>query len=118
MLSIVISPFVGLINPLIKSIKDAKSEGLRPQIYTHPLGTFGHSAGTTFGMWDSQDGVPIKGDYPLQLNTSYAIELNTKVYISEWGKDIRVMLEEAGFYGEDGFRYVNGRQEKLILVRE
>ena len=103
---------------LIKSLKDAKSEGLRPQIYTHPLGTFGHSAGTTFGMWDSQDGVPIKGDYPLQLNTSYAIELNTKVYISEWGKDIRVMLEEAGFYGEDGFRYVNGRQEKLILVRE
>ena len=30
---------------LIKSIKDAKSEGLRPQIYTHPLGTLGHSDG-------------------------------------------------------------------------
>jgi len=103
---------------LSKSLKDARGEGLRPQIYTHPLGTFGHSAGTTFGMWDSQDGVPIKGDYPLQLNTSYAIELNTKVYISQWGKDIRVMLEEAGFYGENGFRYVNGRQEKLILVKE
>ena len=103
---------------LSKSLQDARAEGLRPQIYTHPLGTFGHSAGTTFGMWDSQDGVPIKGDYPLQLNTSYAIELNTKVYISQWGKDIRVMLEEAGFYGENGFRYVNGRQEKLILVQE
>ena len=75
-------------------------------------------------MWDSQDGVPIKGDYPLQLNTSYAIELNTKVYISEWGKDIRVMLEEAGFYGEDGFRYAppalneNGFQEILDNLQD
>ena len=103
---------------LKKSLAEAKKEGLRPQIYTHPLGTFGHSAGTTFGMWDSQQGVPIRGDYPLQLNTSYAIELNTKVYIPQWKKDIRVMLEEAGFYGEDGFRYVNGRQEKLILISE
>ena len=103
---------------LKKSLAEAKKEGLRPQIYTHPLGTFGHSAGTTFGMWDSQQGVPIRGDYPLQLNTSYAIELNTKVYIPQWKKDIRVMLEEAGFYGENGFHYVNGRQEKLILVQE
>jgi len=103
---------------LKKSLTEAKKEGLRPQIYTHPLGTFGHSAGTTFGMWDSQQGVPIRGDYPLQLNTSYAIELNTKVYIPQWKKDIRIMLEEAGFYGENGFRYVNGRQEKLILIGE
>ena len=101
---------------LKKSLREAKGEGLRPQIYTHPLGTFGHSAGTTFGMWDSQEGVPIKGDYPLHLNTVYAIELNAKVYIEQWKKDIRIMLEEAGFYGENGFSYVNGRQEKLILV--
>ena len=67
-------------------------------------------------MWDSQDGVPFTGDYPLQLNTAYAIELNTTVTIDEWNKDIRIMLEEAGFFGPDGFRYVNGRQEKIKLV--
>jgi hypothetical protein len=27
-----------------------------------------------------------------------------------------VMLEEAGYYGPDGFRYVNGRQTELILI--
>lgn len=101
---------------LKKSLKEGRSEGLRPQIYTHPLGTYGHSAGTTLGMWDSQNGVAGTGDYPLHFDTTYAIELNTKVFISQWNKDIRIMLEEAGFFGENGFRYVNKRQEELLLI--
>ncbi len=101
---------------LLKSLNEAKAEGLKPSIYSHPLGTYGHSAGTTFGMWDSQEGVPVNGDYPLQFNTVYAIELNTTVNIPEWGKDIRIMLEEAGYFGKEGFRYVNGRQNDIRLV--
>ena len=101
---------------LSASLKQANIEGLRPSIYTHPLGLYGHSAGPTIGMWDSQGGVPGTGDYKLYPNTVYAIELNTTVHIPEWDKDIRIMLEEAGFWGEDGFRYVNGRQEKLLLI--
>jgi len=101
---------------LKKSLQKGKAEGLRPSIYTHPLGTYGHSAGTTLGMWDSQGGVPLTGDYPLQYNTAYAIELNTTVYIPEWEKDIRIMLEVPGFFGKDGFRYINGRQTELLLV--
>ncbi len=103
---------------LAKSLKDAKDAGLRPSIYTHPLGLYGHSAGTTIGMWDSQSGV-MKDDgekYPLNPNTVYAIELNTTITIPEWKRDIRIMLEEAGFYGENGFRYVNGRQTELFLI--
>ena len=98
------------------AIKESKKVGLRPQIYTHPLGLYGHSAGTTFGMWDSQEGVNGSGDHPLHENTVYAIELNAKVYIDEWNKDIRIMLEEAGYFGPKGFRYVNGRQKDLILI--
>ena len=67
-------------------------------------------------MWDSQGGVPVNGDYPLHENTVYAIELNTTVTIPEWKRDIRIMLEEAGFWGKDGFRYVNGRQTKLLPI--
>ena len=103
---------------LAKALQDGRDAGLKPAIYTHPLGTYGHSAGTTIGMWDSQGGV-MKDDgenYPLNPNTVYAIELNTTVNIPEWKRDIRIMLEEAGFYGVDGFRYVNGRQTELILV--
>ena len=101
---------------LKKSLAQGKAEGLRPSIYTHPLGTYGHSAGTTLGMWDSQGGVPFSGEYPLQFNTSYAIELNTTVYLPEWKKDIRIMLEVPGFFGEDGFRYIKGRQTEYILI--
>ena len=98
---------------LLKSLAEAKAEGLRPSIYTHPLGTYGHSSGPTIGMWDSQGGVAGSGDYTLYPNTVYAIELNTTVFIPEWDKDIRIMLEEAGFWGADGFRYVNERQESI-----
>ncbi len=102
---------------LLASLNAGRSEGLRPAIYTHPLGSYGHSAGTTLGMWDSQGGVPFTGDYPLHLNTAYAIELNTTVNVPQWDKDIRIMLEEAGFFGASGFRYVNGRQEQIKLVK-
>lgn len=101
---------------LKKSLEQGKREDLRPAIYTHPLGAYGHSSGTTLGMWDSQGGVPVTGDYPLHENTVYAIELNTTVNIPEWKRDIRIMLEEAGFWGTNGFRYVNGRQTKLLTI--
>ena len=101
---------------LLNSLKEAKKKGLRPSIYTHPLGTYGHSSGPTIGMWDSQGGVVGAGDYPLNYNTVYAIELNNTSYIKEWGRDIRIMLEEAGFYGVDGHRYVNGRQTQIKIV--
>lgn len=101
---------------LLKSLQEAKAAGLRPSIYTHPLGSYGHSSGTTLGMWDAQGGVAVNGDYPLHTNTVYAIELNTTVNIPEWNRDIRIMFEEAGFFGEAGFRYVNGRQTKLLII--
>ena len=99
------------------SLEKGRAQGLRPSIYTHPLGSFGHSAGTTLGMWDAQQGVPGSGDHPMAYKTAYAIELNNTVFIPEWGKDIRIMLEEAGYFDQDGFRYVNGRQEEILLVR-
>jgi len=101
---------------LALALAKGQKAGYRPQIYTHPLGSYGHSAGTTFGMWDAQEGVPGSGDWPLHENTVYAIELNTKVYIDAWKKDIRVMLEEAGYFGPKGFSYVNKRQTDLFLI--
>ena len=104
-------------NQILKiSREEAIEKGLRPQIYTHPLGLFGHSAGTILGMWDNQGFVPGTGEWKLNANTAYAIELNTKVYIKEWGKDVRIMLEEPGFFSNDGFMYINKRQEKFHLI--
>jgi hypothetical protein len=53
----------------------------------------------------------------MAYNTSYAIELNNTVFVPKWNKDVRIMLEEAGYFDKNGFRYVNGRQESILLVR-
>jgi Xaa-Pro aminopeptidase len=101
---------------LAASLAQAKDEGLRPTIYTRPIGYHGHGAGPTIGLWDQQGGVPDKGDYPLYPNTAYSIELNNVVYLPEWGKDVRIMLEEDGFWDGESFRYIDGRQTELYTV--
>ena len=102
---------------LLKSLEEAKLEGLQPSIYTHPLGLYGHSSGATIGMWDAQQGVPVNGDYPLNYNTAYAIELNVTVPIDAWNRDIRIMLEEPGFFGSQGFKYIHNRQETIKPIK-
>lgn len=101
---------------LAESRKQAIERGITPSIYTHPIGFHGHAAGTTIGMWDMQGGVPYTGDYPLHYRTAYSIELNCTVNIPEWKKDIRIQLEEDGYFDEQGFRYIDGRQRELILI--
>ncbi|MCH8233228.1 MAG: M24 family metallopeptidase [Bacteroidetes bacterium] len=101
---------------LRESREQAIAEGIKPAIYTHPIGYHGHAAGTTLGMWDSQGGVPGTGDYPLHLNTAYSIELNAATFIEEWGKEIRIMLEEDAFFDENGVHYIDGRQTELLLI--
>ncbi len=102
---------------LKKSREEAINEGIKPSIYSHPIGYHGHAAGTTLGMWDSQDGVPYTGDYPLHYNTAYAIELNAATFIEEWNKEIRIMLEEDAMFTQAGVQYIDGRQTSLILIR-
>ena len=101
---------------LASSLADAIKEGIKPTIYTHPLGYHGHAAGPTLGMWDSQDGVPGSGDYPLHEDTVFSIELNAASYIEQWSKEIRIMLEEDAFFGADGVKYIDGRQTELIVI--
>jgi Xaa-Pro aminopeptidase len=101
---------------LLSALAQAKAEGIVPSIYTHPLGVHGHAAGPTIGMWDMQQGVPGSGDYKLFPRTAYSIELNASTFIPEWGKEIRIMLEEDGFYDGQSFYYIGGRQQKLHLV--
>ncbi len=101
---------------LADSRNQAVAASITPSIYTHPIGFHGHAAGTTIGMWDMQNGVPHTGDYPLHYKTAYSIELNASVYVIEWKKEVRIQLEEDGYFDETGFRYIDGRQTELILI--
>lgn len=105
-------------NEILKGALDqAKKEGIKATIYTHPIGYHGHAAGPTIGLWDQQVGVPIQGDYPLYPNTAYSIELNAAVSIPEWGnKEIRIMLEEEAFFDGRKVKYIDGRQKEFLLI--
>jgi len=99
------------------SLEEARREGLRPSVYTHPIGYHGHAAGPTIGLWDRQGGVPVNGDYPLHADTAYSIELNATETVPEWdNKDIRIMLEEDAFFDGQDVRYIDGRQTRLLLI--
>ena len=101
---------------LAEALVQAAGENIQASIYTHPIGYHGHAAGPTIGMWDQQKGVPGSGDFPLHNNTAYSIELNAASDIPEWKKSIRIMLEEDGIFTESGFRFINGRQKKILLI--
>jgi len=101
---------------LAASLAQAKSEGITPSIYTHPIGFHGHAAGTTIGMWDMQGGVPGSGDYKMHKNTCYSIELNAMHKLKEWDKPVRVALEQNGFYNGTDFEYIDGRQTKIHII--
>ncbi len=96
--------------------EQALAEDLTPSIYSHPIGYHGHAAGTSIGMWDNQQHVDT-GEHPLHENTCYAIELNTREKIPEWGnKEIRVMLEENAVFKNGQVHYIDGRQRELMLI--
>jgi len=102
---------------LAKSLTRGRSEGIRPIIYTHPIGLHGHAAGSTIGLWDAQEGVPEAGDYPIGENTGWSIELAVEFEVSEWGgQQAKIMLEEDAFLTTNEVGFLDGRQERLWLI--
>lgn len=88
---------------LLASLEQGKQEGLRPMLYTHPVGVFGHAAGPTIGMFDNQNSVPHSGENRLYGQTCFALELNVIEPVPEWdNQEVWFMLEETiCFTGED-----------------
>ena len=101
---------------LARTLKKAEREGIRASIYTHPIGYHGHGAGPTIGLWDQQDGVPGKGDYPLYANTAHSIELYAESRIDSWDRSVRIRLEEDAFFDGEVVTYIDGRQKEFLLI--
>ena len=106
-------------NQILKAARlQALDEGMRPSIYTHPIGYHGHAAGPIIGMWDNQGDTVGRGDYPMYANTAYSIELNTTVSVPEWGgQDVKFKLEEDAFFDGKNTGYIDGRQQAFLLIK-
>lgn len=101
---------------LAGALAQARAEGIKPTIYSHPLGYHGHAAGPAIGMWDMQNGVPGSGDEALRHRTAYSIELSAASVLPGWPAPVNIMLEEDAFFDESGIRYLDGRQKSLYLI--
>lgn len=96
-----------------------KKAGIDGTIYTHPVGDHGHAAGPLIGLWDRQEGVPVRGDLKLRPGTWFSIELQSTSPIPEWGgRRLACRQEEEAYLDDQGNRHwVYRRQEKFHLVR-
>lgn len=98
--------------------KQAIAEGIVPSIYCHPIGYHGHGAGSPIGMTDYQQGVPVRGDFPLNAFSWHSIELNARHKVKEWGdQEVRFALEEDAFLFPTGWQWVLGRQSEFYLIK-
>lgn len=96
--------------------KASIDQGLKPSIYSHPLGYHGHGAGPSLGMWDNQNGDD-KGGGRMNPGTAWSIELSAFAPVPEWGgQEVQFRTEEDAFYDGKTVRYLDGRQTALILI--
>jgi Xaa-Pro aminopeptidase len=103
---------------LLAALKRAKDEGLKPSIYTHPLGVHGHAAGPIIGLWDQQSGVTGLGDFPLFEDTVHSIELNVRSNVAEWNnQEVQMALEQDAVFTKSGARFLDKRQTELFLIK-
>ncbi len=94
----------------------AIAKGLKPTIYTHPIGYHGHGAGASIGLSENQVHVP-KGEYPVRANTLWSIELKTAEPVPEWNNQmVDFKSEEDAFFDGEKVRYVDGRQTHFHLI--
>jgi Xaa-Pro aminopeptidase len=108
----------GLTGNQILGLARAKAiaAGLKPSIYSHPIGFHGHGAGSSIGFWDNQGPDP-GGERPVRANTAWSIELNAKAKVPEWGgQELEFRQEENAFFDGETVRYLDGRQTHLHLI--
>lgn len=108
---------------LFATLEKAKSEKLRPEVYSHPVGYHGHEAGPSIGREGhfDEDGSQLpteRGEYPMRYNSVHSMELDITYAVPEWNnKDVRIVLEEEAAFTEEGMIWMDGRQKEWYSIR-
>ena len=100
----------------LDSIAQGKAEGLRPVLYTHPLGLFGHSCGPIIGLWTDQNPIYPAGELIVHEHTSYALELSIIEYLEMYGRDTYIFTEESVVLVNDHVDFLCEGREHFFLI--
>ncbi|KAF9058061.1 hypothetical protein BJ165DRAFT_1521378 [Panaeolus papilionaceus] len=103
---------------LRKSLNQMARENIKGQIFSHPIGDWGHDAGTVIGFLNLPEHVPVLGDLPLLPKTFFSIELYAYHFVPERNETIRFRQEENVAWSElkQRWEFVRGRQERFHLI--
>jgi Xaa-Pro aminopeptidase len=103
------------------TMRKATEAGLRPLLYSHPLGFHGHAAGPPMDarpVTSAPEGIEANMRYPLYPATAYAIEFSATTSVPEWdGQDVRIGFEEDALFVDGIARFIDGYQKKLLLIK-
>jgi Xaa-Pro aminopeptidase len=103
------------------TLKRAQAAGLRPSVYTHPIGFHGHGAGCYMDGRPPErtpEGQRQRMEHPLYPNTVYALEFSNTTNIPEWdNQELTLGFEDQGVYTSEGVALVDGYQNKLLLIK-
>ena len=103
------------------AMKKGEAEGLRPSIYSHPIGFYGHAAGPPIDarpLESAPENSRLRGEYPLFPNTAYAIEFSATTTVPEWdNEDVRIGYEEDAIFTAGVCRFIDGHQKALLLIK-
>lgn len=102
-------------------MKTATDAGLRPLLYSHPLGFHGHAAGPPMDarpVTSAPEGIRVNMEYPLYPNTAYSIEFSATTSVPEWdGQDVRIGFEEDAIFVDGVCRFIDGHQKRFLLIK-
>ncbi|KAJ3847491.1 hypothetical protein EV368DRAFT_51086 [Lentinula lateritia] len=103
---------------LVNCLAQMKIEGIEGQIYSHPIGDWGHDAGAVIGFTNMPEHVPILGELAILPDTYYSIELYAYHFVPERNETIRFRIEENAHWDKETerWKFVKGRQEKFYLI--
>lgn len=100
------------------AVNQAKDEGIRAELYIHPIGLSVHSAGPIMGLWDVQGAISGRGDYAVRDRTCYAVEFFVDCYIAEWEQNISLYAEQLMVFKGGKALYYNGLHEQIMLLKQ
>lgn len=99
------------------AMEQARAEGIRPMLYTHPIGFYGHGAGPLIGLYTDQGFVPGAGELKLNDNTCYALELNITHSIPEWdAQDVAFYMEETIIFTSGKTHFCDDFRDVMIKI--
>ena len=101
---------------LARARAKAIAQGLKPTIYSHPIGYHGHGAGSAIGQSENQVMIP-HGEHRLRPNIAWSIELKAAHAVPEWdGQEVDFKSEEDAYFDGRTVTYIDGRQTSFHLV--